>query len=530
MSCQTNPLATESPPDRRVRLSQWAILAAIVAVGAGLRFHQITKVGLWPDEFWSSIHLATGRGASLLAMPGGVLMGPPPAAWFEGAPSWWHIWTGMGMVTHPPVYLICLRWWIDLFGATDYSVRTFSAIASLAGAVVLFDIMRRTVNANAGLIAAALMAIAPMQINISQEARPYPFLALVGLLACHALFRIEQKGATFWRLFQLGFWCAAAALTHYFALGALLAIFCYGCIRFRGRERRRLILALVASALFVLAAWGPFFWQQRPQYLSPQPWSNGEGGWTTPWIRAAAIPSALLFGRIENPLNWIAPAILAYLLPLVLLRRHPQILLWWLWIAGIVGLPLAYDCIHPGRLLGQLEFVSMASCGFYAICAFPILILKSWRYLVSWLMLGSAAIGAVQRVQEGPPDYNGDWRGLAVALDHDAGPDDPLVFMSSGIWGSPGMYYLDFDHYAHNSHRPIMFLRGPADAAALRQLEAFKKVWLIGPSDVDISNYLPGWVPVTGSSFYDAGRFTEMIQKTSPATSGATSRPGVPAP
>lgn len=517
-----------SPPSAGVRWHHWAILIAIIAIGAGLRFHQITRVGLWPDEFWSSVHLATGRGTSLFDLPSGVLFNPPPAANFENAPAWWHIWSGLRGVIHPPVYLILLRGWIDLFGDADFSTRAFSALASLAGALVLFDIVRTMVSTNAGLIGAAIMAIAPLQINISQETRPYPLLALLGLLACHALFRIERRGASTGRLFVLGLWTAATALTHYFSFGALLAIFCYAWIRLRGNDRRKTIAALVASAIFVLLVWGPFFWGQRQQFLSSQSWLRDTiGSAAAPFVRLAAAPSALLFGRFENPINWIAPAIIAYLLPLVLLRRYPQVLLWWLWIVGIFGTLLVYDCIHHDRMLGTIRYISLASVGFYAVCAVPIPSLKSWRWLVPALMLASAAVAAAQRLQEGPPDVNGDWRGLAVALGREAGPDDPIVFYPSRLWGSPGMYYLAFEHYVRNSHRPIMYLTGPADAAAPRQVHGYPKVWLVGPTE-DVSGYLPGWKPIFSQGFELSGSITEMVPKDISATVPAPSRRGIP--
>jgi hypothetical protein len=511
-----------------VRWFHWIILAALVAIGAGLRFHQITKTSLWPDEFWSSVHLATGRGTALFDLPAGVLFNPPPPTLFQNAPPWWHVWTGLRGIIHPPVYLVLLRWWIDAFGSADFSTRAFSALASLAGMVVLFDILRRTVSPLSGLIAAALMAISPLQINLSQETRPYPLLALVGLLACHALFRIERQGASPARLFQLGLFASAMALTHYFSLGALLAIVVYVFLRFRGPDRRKTVAILCASAMFVLIVWGPFLWQQRQQYLRPQPWSFEPGGTAfTPWIRSAAIPSALLYGRIEDTLNWIAPGIIAYLLPLLLLRRYPQILLWWLWIVGIVGSLVIYDAIHHGRLLATIRYVSLASGALYAICAFPIPVLKSWRWAVPCLVLASTAIATVQRIQEGPPDYNGDWRRLAEAVDRRAGPDDALIFYPTDIWGSPGMYYLGFAHYARNSHRPIMYLNAPADSAALRQLEGFKRVWMVGPTpELDLSTYLPGWRPVLSRGFPNCGSFTEMTPLENPTTSPAPWHPG----
>jgi uncharacterized membrane protein len=497
----------------RLRWFHWVLLAVLLALGAALRFHDLTKTSLWPDEFWSSVHLATGRGTALFDLPIGVLFTPPPQTLFQNAPPWWHIWTGLKGITHPPVYLIALRWWIDLFGSTDLSTRAFSAVASLACIIVLFDIVRKIAGPTAGLFAAALMAISPLQMNISQETRPYPLLALLGLLTCQALLRIERNGPSPARLVSLGFFAAATALTHYFSLGALLAMVVYVFARFRGPALRKTIIALSLSALFVLIAWGPFLWQQRPQFLSPQPWSFEPGSkLAIPFIRAVSIPSALLYGRFEDPLNWIAPAALAYLLPLLLLRRYRQILLCWLWIVGIVGSLLVYDSTHHGRLLGTLHFTSMASAGLYAIAAVPLPRLKYFRWAVPCLVLLATALATIQRLQEGPPDFNGDWRGLALAVDQQAGPDDPIVFYPTKLWGSPGMYYLAVAHYARDSHRPIMYLTGPADAAALRQLARLKRVWLVGPTaEYDVSMYLPGWQSVYSRGFFNCGSFTEMI-------------------
>ena len=89
------------------------------------------------------------------------------------------------------------------------------------------------------------------------------------------------------------------------------------------------------------------------------------------------------------------------------------------------------------------------------------------------------------------------------------------------------MYYLGFDHYARNSHRPIMYLNAPADPAALRQLKGFKRVWLVGPTtEFDVSSYLPGWTPVSGRGFPGSGSFTEMTPKKNPTTSPSLSHPG----
>ena len=114
-----NPAVVDSHIGPRLRWFHFFILIALLAVGAGLRFHDLTKLGMWPDEFWSSVHMASGRGNTVLALPSGVLFNPPPATELRDAPHWWHIWTGLSTILHPPLYLILLRGWMDLFGTAD---------------------------------------------------------------------------------------------------------------------------------------------------------------------------------------------------------------------------------------------------------------------------------------------------------------------------------------------------------------------------------------------------------------------------
>jgi uncharacterized membrane protein len=494
------------------------ILAAIIALAAALRFHDLTKVGLWPDEFWSSVHLATGRGTEIFDLPRGVLLDPPPETLLQDAPPWWHIWTGLHGIIHPPLYLILLRWWMDIFGPGDFSTRTFSVIASLAGIAVLYAIVRQTVSAQAGLIAAAIMTLSPMQINLAQESRPYPLLTFFALLAAHAILRIERQGISPARLIQLALALVATALTHYFSLGALVAIFVYTLIRLDGKSRRRVLAVFAAAALFVLIIWGPFLWQQHREFFRQQDWSlEPYATRSMPFVRAAALPAAYFFGRPGSELTWLAPCIIAYLFPLILLRRSKSLLFWWLWISAVIAQILAYDLINHSRLLATLKYTSLAAVAVYAIGATPLPIAKWPRWAIAYLLLIAVAIATAQRIQEGPPEDNGDWRGMAQTLNHLAGPRDPLVFYPSPFWGPSAMYYLAVAHYAPNADRPVMFLDDPATPNAQRQLAKFSRIWLIGPNVVqDTSKYLPGWNSVFSRGFPNSGSIAELEKPQAP--------------
>lgn len=88
---------------------------------------------------------------------------------------------------------------------------------------------------------------------------------------------------------------------------------------------------------------------------------------------------------------------------------------------------------------------------------------------------------------------------LATRLDHDAGPDELLVFVGNDPWATPGMWYMGFKYYAPQSSRPWMILRHTADENIMKQLNARDTLWVIGlyPS-LDGPILLPGWRPTTG--------------------------------
>ncbi len=148
-----------------------SLLALIVVIAAALRFDQIAKQNLWLDEFWT-LYLATGRGDAAFETPQNVILSSPPALGFAGAPPWWHIWNGVDSTSHPPLYHIVLRLWIDLFGDADASIRSMSALSSLGCIVLLYFVVLKTSNDRCqALVAAGLMAFAPGP-NRTQPAGP----------------------------------------------------------------------------------------------------------------------------------------------------------------------------------------------------------------------------------------------------------------------------------------------------------------------------------------------------------------------
>src|SRR5580698_3400068 len=173
---------------RSTQALHFVVLALVLLIASLLRFHKITREGDTLDELWS-ISLATGRGAEL---PANAILKPPPDLLFNGAPAAWRVWTNLDDTTHPPLYFLTLRFWIDLFGQSDLAIRSLSVAFSLVSIVVMYDVVRRISGPAAGLIAAAACALAWSQIDLSQDARNYTINFLAILLATQAVVRIVQ--------------------------------------------------------------------------------------------------------------------------------------------------------------------------------------------------------------------------------------------------------------------------------------------------------------------------------------------------
>ena len=114
-----------------------------------------------------------------------------------------------------------LAWgWAKAFGTGEFGLRSLSALFGAATVPVAYCIGRELASRRAGLIAAALVAVNPMLIWYSQEARSYALLVFFG--AVSLLFFVRALRTRDGR--DLALWALASALalcSHYFAVFAV---------------------------------------------------------------------------------------------------------------------------------------------------------------------------------------------------------------------------------------------------------------------------------------------------------------------
>jgi mannosyltransferase len=262
--------ATASVPavaDRSRALPRWFPLAALVLIAAALRLSTLDLQSFWYDEAFTPVHvLHSSLGATLRAM-----------VHTENTPPLW--------------YLIE---WLDarVLGTGEVALRLPSALAGIATVPVAWAIGRELGGPRAALLTAALVAVNPLFVWYSQEARAYALFVLMAALAMLCFLRAERE-PTRARMTAFAITGSLALLTHYFALFLLL-----GMVLWLARERTTRRAAL--PAIGVLAVVG----------AALLPLISAQGGHGTQWIgrwalssRLEAIPQYYLTGYSGSPLG-----------------------------------------------------------------------------------------------------------------------------------------------------------------------------------------------------------------------------------
>lgn len=91
---------------------------------------------------------------------------------------------------HPPLYYILIHYWSNWFGFDEWIVRMPSVIFGVAAILMMYFLGKALFdNRKVGLFAALLLAVLPLHIDMSQNARPYALFIFSGLAAAYVYWR-----------------------------------------------------------------------------------------------------------------------------------------------------------------------------------------------------------------------------------------------------------------------------------------------------------------------------------------------------
>jgi 4-amino-4-deoxy-L-arabinose transferase-like glycosyltransferase len=173
----------------------WIFLGVALAVYIGLALFNIAKGSIWFDEAFSAYIIQF---------------------------NFWDIARYTATDVHPPFYYWVLKIWASIFGHSELGLRSMSIFFGLVTAVFGYLLVLRKFGRRAALMGVAILALSPLFIRYSQEARMYTLSAAIVFAATYIFTRaLETNKRKLWIwygvLVSLGMW------THYFTALAWIA-------------------------------------------------------------------------------------------------------------------------------------------------------------------------------------------------------------------------------------------------------------------------------------------------------------------
>jgi mannosyltransferase len=259
--------AAARSPQPGSRLPRWWPPAALTLLAAALRLSTLDLQSFWYDEAFTPVHVLH--------------------------PS---LWATLRSVVHtentPPLWYLLA--WADsrVLGTGELALRLPSALAGIATVLVAWAIGRELAGRRTAIVCAALVAVNPLFVWYSQEARAYALFVLMGALAMLCFLRLQRE-PTPQRTAAFAVAGALALLSHYFAVFLLIPMALW---LLYDRRTRRASLPAIAALVIVGAALVPLI--------------SAQGGHGTQWIgrwplsqRLEAIPQYFLTGYSGAPLG-----------------------------------------------------------------------------------------------------------------------------------------------------------------------------------------------------------------------------------
>jgi 4-amino-4-deoxy-L-arabinose transferase-like glycosyltransferase len=519
---------------RRDSLLIGLLLALILAAAAGVRFYGLDAQSLWSDE---------GNSAALAMRPLAQIA------------------SDASHDIHPPLYYWLLHFWTNIFGTSEFALRSLSAVLGVLLVWATAELGRRLFGPATGLAAGFIAALAPFQVYYSQEARMYILLALEAAVSMLLFWRYVVGEARSWRsqdapkhaharrlvgsALLVLVW-AAGLYTHYFfpvviALQTALFFLWVWGTRAHGRAGERLLrwLLLLGLALLVFLPWALTALRQV-------------GGWSSPADRpalmdgVAAVVSQLAVGPADllGEAKW-GPALIALLaivgaLPWPVSARarrdgEPKAL-----HLLRLGLAPAWALVPAAAILilglyreAYLKFLLVSSPAVALLLARAVLGPAAWLGAAGraetpeqppsagvqaaraagplWAMATLALIGgvfgaALARYFTDPATARDDYRGIAQFIASTGHPGDTVVL------NAPGQAEV-FDYYYEGglpviplpSQRP---LNPQQTAADLEKLLAHEKVFVVywGAAEADPTSLIERWLDTRGYKTLDQWR------------------------
>ncbi len=227
-------------------------LALVLLLGWALRTHELDARSLWEDEGWTML-LSAGPGLGDVVRT-------------------------MAADQHPPLYFVIFRVWRTLTGETEFAGRYLGVLVGMVAIAAAFPLGRALFGVRSGVLAALLLALADLHIDLSQEVRHYSLLATGVMLSSLFYVRWRRRPG---RANRVGYVLTTLLLlyTHYLGATIVLVQALHMLLTLRGRR--------LTEGAFLLSAVGLGFLPWLPVMVD-----QNRVRWDNPLYYQNALPNS----------------------------------------------------------------------------------------------------------------------------------------------------------------------------------------------------------------------------------------------
>ena len=483
------------------------LVAAVIALGAALRFACLSQNSIWADEAY--------------------------VAWLTRF-GWRDL---LSIVrasdAHPPLYYLLVKAWVGVAGTGEVALRVPSACASTLSIPLTYALMRRLFPAPAGLLAALLVSVSPLEVMAGQEARMYPLLGVLTLASTLALLLSIETGKARWRI---GYAALGTLMLYTHYLGALVLI-AHGCwVAVYERPRIAGWAAGLAVIGLLFSPWLPSCWHQithvhgyaayreTATYLDPGDLLGlfAFGG-SLFGMSSYFFPGSVGLGRqLIATLPFIAVPAAAFLAA----RRDARgLMLLGLPLLVTLGLMFAVTLVRPMFYPRWFSYLLPFYAAFLALGIVELAARgRSYhRAVAATLTIGLLlySVPVLQHYYTDPAFRPYRWRAAAALVEKYARPEDFFLFSNAAAERSLSYYYrqphpsltVDVMGDARSTGRPLPLTPDQATELSLR----YPHVWLVttlpfkAPMAEDLRQALGGAFRVVGGRDF-AGVWVHLLE------------------
>ncbi len=333
-----------------------------------------------------------------------------------------------------PLYYITLKLWVAGAGDSEFAVRLVSALAGTVSIALAYRLTSMP-TPQSSLIAPLFVALSPVGVFVSQEARMY---ALAGTLCLAStlilLTAMRSQKASHW----LAWWGTAmlAFLAHVLCaiVGIAQLVVGIAASAWRSRNQGTLIPSAQITAAFALGTAlltyvGIMIWPHRAVYGVSYSAPADLAALAVQTLASQILPRLL-------PADWIAPAALSMLLAVALtaavsLRSGPRrsFLLLTVSVVSLALVGLVIFCAVIGKFASR--YPTLLAPTAMAVIGAAVADIRSFRRLRPSVVIVGLGLGLAVRLWLGQPIYaNEDFRSAVAHIRARLAADERVILVS----------------------------------------------------------------------------------------------------